>query len=495
MTRKRTKITEKDLSSEPEILRILYQHNPWWMDKPIPDIKLKKFKQSDYFYLEQELENNKITAVIGARQVGKTTMLYQLIEKLLSNNKPQNVFFLSLDDQYLKITLQNLNKIFEIYALNIIKIPLDELKQRVYFFLDEIQTVQDWEIILKRWYDLGYKIKFIISGSSSMNILQGTSESLVGRIKPQTVLPMKFLEYIRLKEQNKLGELTNATNLEMRRALKHSIIQNKAKPFYKACTVASKLFSPFKDKMMVYLNQYVIKGGYPEIAFIDNMALCAENLRNYLHLTLYKDIMRTGKIRDPVALENLVSILAKESSQIINHTNIAKNLDLKRETLNTYLYLLKTVYLISESEFYSKSRVKRIRKEKKVYVNDIGIRNMAASALDDQILTDSTEVGKMIETVIADHTKRLKFNLEQNYSPPLFYWREKYEVDIILDLLQKPLPIEVKYREQIQESDLRGLNSFKENFKVPMSLVLTKDHLEMDGSTIFMPSWLYMIMC
>ncbi|MDE2589454.1 MAG: AAA family ATPase, partial [Patescibacteria group bacterium] len=308
MARKKGESEDKGLvPTEPEILRILYQHNPWWINKPIPDIKLKEFKRRDYFKLEEELANNKITAVIGARQVGKTTMLYQLIQKLLSDNNPQSIFFLSLDDQYLNITLRNLNKIFEVYASNILKTPLDELKHRVYFFLDEIQTVQDWEIILKRWYDLGYKIKFIISGSSSINILQGTSESLVGRIKPQIVLPMKFLEYIRLKEQNKLGELTNTTNLEMHKALKYSIMQNKADPFYKICTTALKLFAPFKDKMSVYLNQYLVKGGYPEIAFIDNLALCAENLRNYLQLTLYKDIMRTGKVRDPVALENLVS--------------------------------------------------------------------------------------------------------------------------------------------------------------------------------------------
>lgn len=489
------KIKPKDLLPEPEVLRILYRHNPWWEGRPIPDIKLKEFKRADYFHLEPQLADAKITAVIGARQVGKTTMLYQLIQKLLAGTSPQSIFFLSLDDEYLNMTRQNLNKIFEIYASSVLKTPLHELKQRAYFFLDEIQHVQDWQASLKRWHDLGYNIKFVISGSSSTDILQGTSESLVGRLRPQIVPPMKFLEYVKLKEQGKLGKVADAASLEMFKSLKYSIMKNKADQFYKTCEASLKLFAPFRDRLLVYLNQYLIKGGYPEIALADNMALCAENLRNYLHLALYKDIMRTGKIRDPVALENLVSILAKESSQRINHTNIARILDLKRETLNTYLYLLKAAYLVSESEFFAKSRVKRIRREKKAYVNDVGIRNMAASALDDQTLADSTEMGKIVETVVADHTKRLQFNLEQRYFPSLFYWREKYEVDIVLDLPQRPLPIEVKYREHVSESDLRGLNSFMEEFKVPFSLVLTKDYLDMQDSIVFMPSWLYMAMC
>ncbi|MEO9310383.1 MAG: ATP-binding protein [Nitrososphaera sp.] len=483
------------LLSEDEILRILYLHNPWWAKKPILEAKLKEFKRRDYYKLVEQLENEKITAVIGARQVGKTTLMYQLIEKLISEVKPQNVFFLSLDDQYLNITLQNLGKIFDLYARNIIKRPLDELKDRVYFFLDEIQAIDNWELMLKRWFDLGYKIKFVISGSSSVSILRGTSEALVGRIQPQVVLPMKFLEYIRFKERGETGELVDTAKWDIRDALKHAITENEPDAFYSMISDASKALSPVKDRILVHLQQYFIKGGYPEVAGIDDPVICAENLMNYLHLTMYKDIMRTGKVRDPSALENLFAILAKESSQRINRTRLARTLDLKRETLNTYIYLLKTAFLISEAEFYSKSRVKRARREKKVYVNDVGIRNVAASAFDDQILTNPSEVGRIVETLVADHTKRLQYNLEHRYFPSLFYWRDTYEVDIVIDVFQKPLPLEVKFRETITDVDLQGLESFNKKFKSPLSLVITKDYMDMKDSTVFIPAWLYLILC
>ncbi len=82
-------------------------------------------------------------------------------------------------------------------------------------------------------------------------------------------------------------------------------------------------------------------------------------------------------------------------------------------TLNQYRCLLKTAYLVSEAQYYSKGATKSAKKETKAYVNDIGIRNVSSAVFDPQILTNSTKVGKIVETVTADHTKRLKFNLEK----------------------------------------------------------------------------------
>ncbi len=465
------------------------------MKKPIPEAKLKDFKRRDYHKLLEQLQNDKIVAIIGARQVGKTTLIYQLINELISKTNPQNIFFLSLDDPYLNVTFQSLGKIFDLYARTIIKKPLDEIKDRVYFFLDEIQAIDRWELVLKRWFDLGYKIKFVISGSSSVSILHGTSEALVGRIRPQIVLPMKFLDYVRFKEHDEIGKIVNTTNWDMRRALRYALTEKEPDNFYEMLREESKALAGVKDKMLAHLQQYFLKGGYPEMVPIDDIVTCAKNLLDYLYLTIYKDILRTNKVRDPAALENLFAILARESSNRINRTKLAKNLDLKRETLNTYIYLLNNAFLISEAEFYSNSRVKRARREKKMYVNDIGIRNAAASTFDEQILTNTTELGKIAETVIADHTRRLQFNLEPSHVPKIFYWRDVYEVDMVIDLFQKSLPMEIKYRENISNSDLRGLEDFNKKFRTPLSLMITKDYLDMQNSIIFIPAWLYLILC
>lgn len=487
-------------AGDDEILRILYQHNPWWAKKPIAEAKLKPFKRRDYYETMDRLVDDKILALIGPRQVGKTTIVYQLIEKLLSEDgiNAQNILFLSLDDPYLNVSVKNLERIFELYATNILKRPLDELKEkgedRIYVFLDEIQSLDNWEAILKRWYDLGYKMKFVITGSSSVSIVDGASEALVGRIRPQIVLPMKFLEYIRFKE-GEIAELVKSNNKGIRTALKTALTENKPEEFYRVVNEEFKALLPYRDRILVHLNQYLIKGGYPEIANTGDMTVAAQYLKDYIHLTIYKDIVRTKRVRDPAALENLFAILAKGSSLIANRQELSKNLGLKRDTLNMYIYLLKTAFLISEVEFYSESRVKRARREKKIFINDAGIRNVSAAVFDEQTVANDNEMGRIVETVVADHTRRLRFNLEASTFPPLFYWRETFEVDFVIDPFNKILPMEVKYRHSVDESDLRGLRAFGRKFRPPLSLVVTKDRISIQGSTVMIPTWLYLLMC
>jgi len=222
----------------------------------------------------------------------------------------------------------------------------------------------------------------------------------------------------------------------------------------------------------------------------------AENLRTYLNLTIYKDIVRTYKIRDPKAFEELIAILAKETSQRMNYSSLAGDLGLKRDTLKAYLYYLEATFLISESEFYSRSRVKRARREKKVYVNDPGIRNVAVSGLDEYLLRDTVELGMVAESVVADHCRRLKFDLEPSSDPRLFYWKgNKYETDIVMELLRRPVAVEVKYAESVREKRLKGLNEFIREHEPPLSLVITKDRLELSGGIVYVPLWLFLLMC
>jgi predicted AAA+ superfamily ATPase len=495
MARTRSKNPSPKIPSDTEILRILHSNNPWWTGRPIPAAKIKAFKRRDYYKLEKQLEHDKISALIGARQVGKTTLMYQLIQKILSQRPPQNVLLVQVDGIYPQITIDSLEKIFNVYAANIIKTSLGELNDTIYILLDEIQSLQGWQNALKKWYDLGYKIKFIISGSSSIDIIDGMSESLVGRIKYQVVLPMKFVEFVRFKEQNSIGTLVDSFVIRLRQSLKESVVKNDPSIFFEILQAISNESVAQQDKLHVHLQQYLIKGGYPENAGIDDLIVCGENLREYLQLTLYKDIMKTGKVRDPSSLENLFSMISKESSGQMNRVNMASTLGIERPTLGTYIYLLKMAFLISESEFYSKSAATKARREKKLYVNDAGIRNVSSAVFDEDVLKDSTEMGKIVETVVADHTKRLKFNMESGAVPNTFYWHDGYEVDLVIDLFQKSLPIEVKYRENMSMSDLGGLIKFNKKFNPPLCIAVTKNQLERHDNTIFVPLWLYLVMC
>jgi len=482
---------------EIELLRVLYIYNPWWDSGKVPSTKAPEFKRRDYYKLLKTVENQKITAIVGARRIGKTTLMYQLIEHVISKVGPSRVMYVSLDDLYLKITIESLKAIFDLYSKYILKESLFRLEKPVYFFLDEIQFLQNWESVLKRWFDLGYNVKFFISGSSSVNILTGTAESLVGRIAPQIVFPMKFLETVRFRVKEKSFEkrLDNV-NWQVRKSLQDGIRRENPYIFYSALQDNANILARDIDRFILSLQDYLVKGGYPEVVAAEDLYQSAENLRNYLHLTIYRDIVRTFNIRDPVAFEELITVLAKESSHRMNYSELANTLGLKRQTLKAYLYYLKTAFLISESEYYSRSRMKRIRREKKVYVNDPGIRNVTVAAFSEYLLKDSAELGKVVESVVADHCKRLKFNLEPASELQLFYWKSQgYETDIIIELLQRPIPIEVKYKDRISEKDLRGLRDFAQKHRPPFSLVVTREKLELSGNTVRIPLWLFLIMC
>lgn len=152
--------------------------------------------------------------------------------------------------------------------------------------------------------------------------------------------------------------------------------------------------------------------------------------------------------------------------------------------------------MVSESQYYTGSLAKRVRREKKFYINDPGIRNVAVGLLSEYLLRNPTELGKVVEGVVADHCRRLKFNLEPASEMELFYWKSQgYEVDVVVEFYQKPLPIKVKYRDTIDERDLRGLKEFVKGQAPPLSIVITKEKLDLSGNTIFIPLWLFLLMC
>lgn len=479
---------------ESELLRIMYSVNPWWESGRVPPAKAMVFKRRDYYKLLQRIDDLKIMAVVGPRRVGKTTLMYQLIEQIIVQKGPKRVMYISLDDPYLKMSPESLGEIFELYSKYVLKEPLSQLRDRIYLFLDEVQSLRGWENVLKRWFDLGYGIKFIISGSSSTDIMTGAAESLVGRLDPRVMLPMKFLEVIRYHVEDDSG--FNEACSRLRESLQAAVRRQDPSAFFTELRGHANKLASSADGVKLLLDSYLLKGGYPEIVGTEDLYRAAESLRTYLNLTIYKDIVRAHEIRDPKAFEELVSILSKESSQRLNYSKLASELGLKRDTLKAYLHYLEITYLISEMQFYSGSRVKRARREKKIYIIDPGIRNTAISALDEYTLRDAAELGMIVEGVVAGHCRRLKHNLEPSSDQRIFYWKgEKYEVDVVVELLRKPLPIEVKFAEAVREKELRGLKEFMDRFSPPLGIVVTKNLLDLEGRVVYVPLWLFLLIC
>jgi hypothetical protein len=477
---------------QAEILRVLNKYNPWWENKEIPPSKTSEFKRGDFHSLKNNLGRREIISVIGPRRVGKTILIHQLIQYLIESGvDPKRIFYLSVDEVELSQGGAELKDIFEIYSKYVIKTPLDRLREIHYIFLDEIQEIPQWEKILKNWYDFGYNLKFIISGSSSIWISKGTEESLLGRIKSTIMLPLKFSEVLRYRKI--LPENFYLIRASVRASLVEAVLKGDVLIFKDGLDRLLGNVSGKRDDIEIELNRYMTIGGYPEFLEEEDYRRIGEAVRDKIKLIFFKDIIRYFRIRNPSVLENLFDLLCKQSGCNLNLSQTAESLDIRRPTLKDYLKYLTKAYLIKTSQYYSSSRKHRLRKQEKVYVLDAGIRNGIINYIDDTLVEDDTEVGFIVESILFDHLIRLKFNLEPGPEPEIFYWKDKKEIDFIMPLRRRAIPIESKFRTVIPQDVVETIKNFMSLNKSPFGIIVTKNEYRVEDNIIRIPLWLFLL--
>jgi predicted AAA+ superfamily ATPase len=482
-------------ASGDRLLQALLDENPWWAGKGVPENWTKPYPRRDFFPLQRRLADPEILAVYGPRQVGKTTLLFQLIESLLRDQgvDPRRILYHSLDHPGLgEVDEDAISAVLETFARVTLKKPLPKNKETLYVFLDEVARVQSWSRTLKGWYDLKYRIKFVISDSSHSLLHEGASRDLVGRLFPQTVLPMKYLDVVGFRSNDR--EISKS-GLDWRRSVVEAIQTGQPATLAKAFKRIAVELAPRRRELLIELDRYLLVDGYPGIAFIDDYREAAARLRAYVDMTFYKDLIRVFRIRNPKGLEDLAALIAAETSQRLNYQGLAANLKIKHETLKDYLEHLESIFLIARSEFYSKSRAKRLRRDKKVYLRNAGLRNAIASELSSELLADPSRLGPLVETVVADHAIRLAFHAGKG--PSIAYWQDDrgHEVDIVVETPKRALGIEVKYRHSARGDDVTGLRSFLVEFPRSMGLVVTRDRLELKAGVVFVPLYLFLAIC
>lgn len=485
-------------TSDDERLGVVLNHqNPWWKrgaGVPPPSY-VPPYVRADFATIVDRLGDRQIHALIGARQVGKTTMLMQLAAKLVGDvGDPKRVMYASLDEPPLMLGPEYIRHILEWYVGVVVREPLGGIRERLYIILDEIQEVDGWQSVLKRWVDLGYNAKFIVSGSSSMGILSGASESLVGRMRYQEVMPLSFAEYASFKG---LDHAVQA-GADMRGALAKALESGDAGTFHAAAKSAHANLAGYSDAFRAHLLEYMVYGGRPGVATEDDAGEKRNMLEDHLQLAIYKDIVRIGKVKSPASIDRLLSMLAWKSPQNVNVSRLARDLGVGRETTRQYLHLLKAAYLVQDAELYSENPGVRARADARVYIGDPGTRTAALRALANDTLTDPADIGRVAETVMCDHAMRLAKSYDRVAGRYVYYWRNSRgdEVDAVVRIGGKALPVESKHGKRARESDLRGIRRFAEKFGTRVGLVVSDDRIGLDdGGIVTIPLWLYLLMC
>jgi len=355
-----------------------------------------------------------IQVVVGPRQVGKTTMINQLLSKI--------------DIPYLfeaadAVTAGNTTWLSQIWESARMKMKLSGSTTYL-LVIDEVQKIENWSEIVKQQWDKDTNndldIKLILLGSSRLLIQKGLNESLAGRF-----------------EITYMGHWSFA---EMEIAFGWSV------------------------------DQYIYFGGYPGAA---TLILDEPRWKNYIkdsliETSISKDILMLTRVDKPALLKRLFELGSAYSGQILSFTKILGELQDKGNTttLTYYLKLLSDSGLLGGIEKYAGSLIREKSSIPKFQVFNNALFSSQISEYFDVASGNPKMWGRFVESAIGAHL--INQSIAERYT--VFYWRERnVEVDFIIQQNSNVIALEVKSG---RRGENRGLSSFSKSYKPQKALIV-----------------------
>jgi len=445
------------LFSDEKLLNLLLQYNPWWKNGALPAVYNPPQRRYAFYEIKKILarkELRRFVIISGARRVGKTTIMYQLIADLLKQGiSPRNIVYLSFDNPIIK--LGGFERVLQVYDT---AFPVEG---EVYFFFDEVQYAKEWDNWIKVLYDQRPMLKLVATGSASPILEKGAAESGVGRWQLLRLPTLSFYEYCELLQ------------LEARPSLPVGLRPTQLHKMKRAdlIEIMSKL-APLTQ----HFNRYLCVGGFPELALASDDREAQRILReDVVDKVIKRDLLMLFNVRNPLQLEKVFLYLCMNSSNLINFATMSKELDdMNKATLANYVELLKQSNLIYISEPIGLEGKSILKGRPKIYVADAAIRN-AVLMLED-VIANSEEMGVMVETTIYKHITSFYYQTTSQVG----YYRRNYgnqkEIDVVVELPRGRILCEVKYREnsRISENDAIIEMADSDTAKVLGAIVITK---------------------
>lgn len=393
-----------------EILQALKDWNPW-LEGEFP-MELIGFPRE--YHLLDYLKVSEIKIIEGARRVGKSTLLYQLIYSILKTNK--KILYVNFEDEILKKY-----SLADIYYAYLKENKID------YLFVDEIQNCIDWVAFIRKMHDR-HEIKQIwVSGSNSSFIKNEYATLLTGRNLSIEIFPLTFHEFLRFK------------------SFQYESVMSKLKQIN-----LLKLFS-----------EYMEFGAFP--AVVTRSVLKKELLLAYFNDFIYKDIVGRYNV-DAEKIKELAIFLATNTTKSFSYRNIAKLLNCHINTVTDYIGYLKEVFLFEELYKFDYSLKSQMTHDKKIYSLDTGL----AGAISFRF---SEEQGRILENIVYNELRYRKQNIyfhKQKYECD-FIIKKDLQISEAIQVCISLKNSETKQRE------LNGLLDALSTYHLQEGIILTLD--------------------
>ena len=358
--------------------------------------------------IREAMTDTPVVCLLGPRQSGKTTLAQTLA--------PDRAF-VSLDEKsYYKVATED--------PVGFVASLPDAVT------LDEVQRAPDLLPAIKRVVDRDRRSgRFLLTGSANLLLLPKVTESLAGRMEIAHLQPLTEAEKMRTPGRflNDLLEGAFVPGIE-----------------------------PGRKSVGPTLAKLLVAGGYPE-PLTRPSHRARQWHRQYLHNIIERDVQDVTRVKDGHELAHLLELLALRSAQLLNVSNLARDLGLHRETVEHYLSVLERLFLVRRLPAWHRNRAKRLVKSPKVHLLDSGLAATLADLTAGDWLDARDRMGHLLESFVVQQLIAQAAWTD----PDLRFWhyrdKDRIEVDVVISRGRKVWGVEVKAAGTLSSGDGRGL--------------------------------------
>ena len=408
-----------------------------------PDIKEREGE------IPLSLDVRRAITLIGPRRSGKTYLMFLLIKKLIEQTR--NVIYLNFESPELKTTeLNDLSTFLDVYF----SLYPERIREKSYFFLDEIQNVEGWESFVRSLLDKGNLV--YVSGSSSRLLSKEIATQLRGRSISFEIFPLTFKEFLRFKDKS--FNLTSLSTLQL-------------------------------SQIKKYTREFINFGAYPEVVLTESKRLKEKILDEIVEVTIQRDVIERYKVRNEKSLRILFKALVNSREfSVHSFYNFLKSIGIRisKNTIYFYLQILEDSLVVYPLKKFSLSYKEEEQSMPKIYMVDNGI--LRAYGIDNE--------SKLLENLV--FTELLK---RYGFKNLRYLKINQKEVDfVVMDRKKVKQLIQVCYDIEdfsTRERELKALVRASKELKCKNLSVITWDYEGEEGfknrKIRFIPLWKWLL--
>ncbi|MBT4287750.1 MAG: ATP-binding protein [Deltaproteobacteria bacterium] len=394
--------------------------------------------------LEELLEFFPVVIILGARQCGKTTLAKKM--------RPNWRYFDLEKSRDFNLITEDIDFFFREHSHSLV---IDEA-QRYPNLFQELRGVIDG--------DRHQKNRFILTGSSSLELIKNVSETLAGRVgiielgtfKTNEYFDFELPDFYQIFEQ-KITEETKETLKQLETSITYENLINS-----------------------------FLSGGYPEPILANNDRILQTWMENYFDTYVQRDIRILFPRLNLIKYQRFIAMLAALNGTIINRSQVARSLDVTEKSVRDYLDIAAGSYVWQNIRSYEKSVSKSIIKMPKGHFRDSGLAHYIQGIRNREGLFNYPSVGNAFEAFVIEEIIK---GVQVIRSPKIafYYYRTRNgaEIDLILEGDFGTLPIEIKWGSTVKQRQLLSLKAFIKTYQLPLGIVVNNaDCIEMIADKI-----------